>query len=113
MGLRLDALSVYCIHKFGWFESGWSLGFLKRMIVDAGFWPVVFEGKGLGAAGVFVARRLGPGEAFEQIQALTADRDAIRAERDVLKAERDTLVGSKSWRLTQPLRWVSSKLPHV
>jgi len=28
-GLRLDPLSVYCIHKFGWLESGWSADFLK------------------------------------------------------------------------------------
>jgi 2-polyprenyl-3-methyl-5-hydroxy-6-metoxy-1,4-benzoquinol methylase len=30
-GLRLDALSVYCIRKYGWFESGWSLPFLTKM----------------------------------------------------------------------------------
>ncbi len=29
-GLRLDPQSVYCIRKFGWFESGWS----KSFIVD-------------------------------------------------------------------------------
>lgn len=29
-GLRLDPLSVYCIHKHGWFESGWSQDFLIR-----------------------------------------------------------------------------------
>jgi 2-polyprenyl-3-methyl-5-hydroxy-6-metoxy-1,4-benzoquinol methylase len=32
-GLRLDALSVYCIRKFGWFESGWSLPFLEAMFL--------------------------------------------------------------------------------
>lgn len=36
-GLRLDVLSVYCIRKFGWFESGWSLTFLKDMLARAGF----------------------------------------------------------------------------
>lgn len=35
-GLRLDALSVYCIRKFGWFESGWSLDFMKTVFVRAG-----------------------------------------------------------------------------
>ena len=29
-GLRLDPLSVYCIRKFGWFESGWSQPFLEE-----------------------------------------------------------------------------------
>ncbi len=28
-GLRLDPLSVYCMRKFGWFESGWSRPFLE------------------------------------------------------------------------------------
>jgi SAM-dependent methyltransferase len=35
-GLRLDALSVYCIRKFGWFESGWSLAFIKSVFERAG-----------------------------------------------------------------------------
>lgn len=35
-GLRLDAFSVYCIHKFGWFESGWSEGFLTQCFLRAG-----------------------------------------------------------------------------
>lgn len=28
--VRLDPLSLYCIHKHGWFESGWSLDFITR-----------------------------------------------------------------------------------
>jgi 2-polyprenyl-3-methyl-5-hydroxy-6-metoxy-1,4-benzoquinol methylase len=35
-GLRLDPVSVYCIRKFGWFESGWSLRCLDRMFRRAG-----------------------------------------------------------------------------
>jgi 2-polyprenyl-3-methyl-5-hydroxy-6-metoxy-1,4-benzoquinol methylase len=35
-GLRLDPLSVYCIHKFGWLESGWSAEFLKAAFQRAG-----------------------------------------------------------------------------
>ena len=30
-GMRLDAVSVYCIRKFGWFESGWSKDFALDM----------------------------------------------------------------------------------
>jgi len=37
-GIRLDALSIYCIRKFGWFESGWSEEFIdhafKRLSFD-------------------------------------------------------------------------------
>lgn len=36
-GLRLDALSIYCIRKFGWFESGWSEKFLLQAFSYAGF----------------------------------------------------------------------------
>lgn len=35
-GLRLDPLSVYCIHKFGWLESGWSADFLKASFQRVG-----------------------------------------------------------------------------
>jgi len=35
-GLRLDPMSVYCIRKFGWLESGWSLDFLKSAFERAG-----------------------------------------------------------------------------
>lgn len=46
-GIRLDLLSVYCIRKFGWFESGWSLDFIKavfaraNMTVEASYDPAV------------------------------------------------------------------------
>ena len=35
-GLRLDALSIYCIRKFGWFESGWSLDFMAAVFERVG-----------------------------------------------------------------------------
>ena len=35
-GIRLDPYSVYCIRKFGWFESGWSAGFARSMFRHAG-----------------------------------------------------------------------------
>jgi 2-polyprenyl-3-methyl-5-hydroxy-6-metoxy-1,4-benzoquinol methylase len=43
-GLRLDALSVYCIRKFGWFESGWSLPFIRRCLDLAGLESSVTPG---------------------------------------------------------------------
>ncbi|WP_367348317.1 class I SAM-dependent methyltransferase [Sphingobium yanoikuyae] len=36
-GLRLDPMSVYCIHKHGWFESGWSQDFLVKCFERAHF----------------------------------------------------------------------------
>jgi len=35
-GMRLDPLSIYCIHKFGWLESGWSQEFLAEAFQRAG-----------------------------------------------------------------------------
>jgi SAM-dependent methyltransferase len=35
-GLRLDPMSVYCIRKFGWFESGWSNEFILRCFKRVG-----------------------------------------------------------------------------
>lgn len=42
-GLRLDALSVYCIRKFGWFESGWSMPFLLEMLRRSSLIPTVYS----------------------------------------------------------------------
>ncbi len=36
-GLRLDAESVYVARKYGWFESGWSEVFLRKMFHGIGF----------------------------------------------------------------------------
>lgn len=44
-GLRLDPLSIYCIRKFGWFESGWSLPFLSQMFTRAGLNSQIIESK--------------------------------------------------------------------
>lgn len=41
-GMRLDPISVYCIRKFGWFESGWSLGFIRQVLHRSGLVPQIF-----------------------------------------------------------------------
>ncbi|MCZ3377711.1 methyltransferase domain-containing protein [Rhizobium sp. AG207R] len=46
-GLRLDHLSVYCIRKFGWFESGWSEGFIRSCFRRAGLDVVIYPRIGL------------------------------------------------------------------
>ncbi len=35
-GLRLDPLSIYCIAKFGWWESGWTRTFMGSLFRSAG-----------------------------------------------------------------------------
>lgn len=46
-GMRLDPLSVFCIRKFGWFETGWSKPFLKLAFKRAGMKLKTYEGIGL------------------------------------------------------------------
>jgi|SRR5579884_69669 len=35
-GLRLDPYSIYCIRKFGWFESGWSVEYMAYLFGRCG-----------------------------------------------------------------------------
>jgi SAM-dependent methyltransferase len=42
-GIRSDALSLYCMGKYGWFETGWSVEFLASCFLNAGFTPVYFK----------------------------------------------------------------------
>ena len=35
-GLRLDSYSIYCIKKFGWFESGWSVEYMADLFGRVG-----------------------------------------------------------------------------
>ena len=58
-GLRLDALSVYCIRKFGWFESGWSEAFLHRMFSDLGWTLTLAPAIGLDNGPIGFAERPG------------------------------------------------------
>jgi 2-polyprenyl-3-methyl-5-hydroxy-6-metoxy-1,4-benzoquinol methylase len=36
-GIRTDPYSLYCIRKFGWFESGWTGDFLNQCLIRVGF----------------------------------------------------------------------------
>ncbi len=59
-GLRLDPQSVYCIRKFGWFENGWSEGFITDCFRRSGFELTLFPGIGIQHSPIGVAVR--PGE---------------------------------------------------
>jgi SAM-dependent methyltransferase len=53
-GIRNDAPAVYCMHKYGWFESGWSVGYLAACFYRAGCVPVYFHDR-QSALGNFMA----------------------------------------------------------
>ena len=56
-GLRLDPLSLYCIRKFGWFESGWSADFIARVFAENGWTLTLIPGIGLDDGPIGVAQR--------------------------------------------------------
>jgi len=77
-GIRLDAVSVYCIRKFGWFESGWSKRFIKLAFKRADFHLDLVPFVGLENGDVGIANRVGesadfnlmataPGKALEMV----------------------------------------------
>ncbi len=56
-GLRLDPLSLYCIGKFGWFESGWSRAFLAQMFGRIDMSVAFNGGSALSGEPICIARR--------------------------------------------------------
>ncbi|MGF1570733.1 MAG: class I SAM-dependent methyltransferase [Nodosilinea sp.] len=67
-GLRLDPLSVYCIRKFGWFESGWSKKFISKAFEYAGLKLILYPGVGLNHGYIGIATKssehLNPKQSF-------------------------------------------------
>ncbi|WP_181182634.1 class I SAM-dependent methyltransferase [Mesorhizobium sp. B3-1-9] len=58
-GIRTDPLSVYCIRKFGWFESGWSADFISRCVKRCGFEIEHFADESGSIGWIMIARKLG------------------------------------------------------
>ena len=58
-GIRLDPLAVYCIRKFGWFESGWTREFIARCFARAGFDLTIYPNVGLNCDEIGYAKRTG------------------------------------------------------
>jgi len=58
-GIRTDPLSVYCIRKFGWFESGWSADFISRCVKRCGFEIEHFEAEPGSTGWIMIARKAG------------------------------------------------------
>jgi 2-polyprenyl-3-methyl-5-hydroxy-6-metoxy-1,4-benzoquinol methylase len=56
-GIRLDGESVFCIRKFGWWESGWTAAFLGRCFDSIGYALTMVHGVGLAGGDVGFAVR--------------------------------------------------------
>lgn len=57
MARQIDPLSVYCIRKYGWFESGWSKSFIVGSLQHAGFVVEYVEDQDPTVGSVAIARR--------------------------------------------------------
>jgi SAM-dependent methyltransferase len=106
-GLRLDCDSVYCMRKFGWWESGWSAEFLTRCFARSGFTLTVIPEVGLdgGSVGFAVratdASRVQPDMSVYGSQVKLAD---CRREIEQLHQHVADMQSSLSWRMGAPIR---------
>ena len=98
-GPRLDALSVFCIRKFGWMELGFTHDYLMK-IADVTGWKASFHAfPNCGRAAIYI---LEPGKTEDAVPVPT---DALLQEQVMaLQRELAAVQGSSSWRLTAPLR---------
>jgi hypothetical protein len=54
-GIRLDPLSLYCIRKYGWFESGFSMGFLHLIFDRIGLMVEIINGRSINGSDIIIA----------------------------------------------------------
>lgn len=111
-GPRLDALSVFCMRRFGWMELGFSQDFLLEAARRAG-WQVVFHSfPGCGRANLYVLTPTPGGEAPR-----AAGRHIPSPQPGIPGSENEALLqsilASTTWRATRPLRravhWLSRR----
>ncbi|UWU23541.1 class I SAM-dependent methyltransferase (plasmid) [Rhizobium sp. CB3060] len=96
-GMRLDAVSVYCIRKFGWMETGWSRDFITRAFERAGFKLELIPFVGLDNGNIGIASRVDETASFDRNLMLPFDRleNAIEAKDTYISALENEL---HSWR---------------
>ncbi len=117
-GPRLDALSVFCMRRFGWMELGFTHEFFMEATRRAG-WRTRFRPfPGCGRAHVYV---LEPGSPVEEpevalepepepepepetIRDVLAEANEFGSTPVQLQAELAAMHASTSWRITSPLR---------
>ncbi len=114
-GPRLNALSVFCMRRFGWMELGFTHDYFMRVAQRHGWAPSFHPFPNCGRAAVYVLQSPGeePPVAFfpppddrplREIQRLEAALAAAQAELAAARAAAAALRASTSWRVTAPLR---------
>ncbi len=103
-GPRLDALSVFCIRRFGWMELGFTHDYLMRIAALTGWTATFHPYPGCGRANVYVLEQAERSRGAAGDPLLAERVRALQQELATMRAELEALRASSSWRLTQPLR---------
>ncbi len=103
-GPRLDALSVFCIQRYGWMELGFTHDFFVEAARRAGWTAVLHPFPGCGRARAYVLSRPAEAAAGVAPQPLPPPQSAEAAEVERLGRELAAVYASTSWRLSKPLR---------
>jgi hypothetical protein len=100
-GMRTDPLSAYCIRKYGWFETGWTLNFMDQCFARIGFETEAFPHLGLDGGIIQVAKRKGSQRVLNH-SLLPPSRDeeinTLRKQIEEYERQLSTLENSKSLR---------------
>jgi SAM-dependent methyltransferase len=94
-GPRLDALSVFCMRRFGWMELGFTHDYLMKITRLKGWVPSFYPFPNCGRAAVYV---------LEQKPGVAPPDDCMLKQIRSLQLELAGLRASTSWRITNPLR---------
>jgi SAM-dependent methyltransferase len=100
-GPRLDALSVFCMRRFGWMELGFTHDFLMKITRLKGWVSTFHPFPNCGRAAIYV---LEPTDRKPDAPPLARSDDRLLEQIRSLQLELAGVRASTSWRVTSPLR---------
>ena len=102
-GPRLDALSVFCMRRFGWMELGFTHAYFVEVAKRCGWIAVHFPDNRTGRASLYVLQRVG--EYSEKPKRLSGEVEMLNARIAQLEHALRSIKSSSCWRLTAPIRF--------
>ena len=105
-GPRLDALSVFCIRRFGWMELGFTHDFLVHIARLTG-WNVTYHPVPNDIRSTIYVLQESTGE---DTPVQVGDKVGLQNQISALRAELTAIQASTSWRITRPLRLIKERL---
>ena len=103
-GPRLDALSVFCMRRFGWMELGFTHDFFVEAARRAGWRARFCPFPDCGRAQAYVLAEEDGTAVATDMAGKTEHVTVLARDFAQLRAELAAMRGSTSWRLTRPLR---------